>query len=159
MPAFCRRHALSPASKYGDDRAARGPPPGWRVPRPHVEQGSGRRQRRRPDPRRLADGCDRRREFGPEAQQAGDQATDFGAAGSERTRAHTKRNTQRGEKPDILIQPTSATAIPAVLITVTRPASAVPVSCSVPPPVLMKTAKAVAMRPGYASAQRIGSPR
>src|SRR5580693_2170563 len=48
----------------------------------------------------------------------------------------------------ILVQPTSATAIPAVVITVTRPASAVPVSCSVPPPVSRKAARAVAMRPG-----------
>ena len=48
----------------------------------------------------------------------------------------------------MLVQLTSATAIPAVVITLTRPASAVPVSCSVPPPVLMKTATAVAMRPG-----------
>jgi len=32
-------------------------------------------------------------------------------------------------------------------VAASRPASAVPVSCSVPPPVLMKTASAVAMRP------------
>jgi hypothetical protein len=48
-------------------------------------------------PRLLAD--DLRREFGPEAQQARNQATDLGAAGIKRTPAHNKRSAQRGQKP------------------------------------------------------------
>jgi hypothetical protein len=92
--------------------------------------------------------CDRNPRGGDGVRRSGHRGAAASSPGRERLpirvehgRAHPPPSgmpAAASSVSDILIQPTSATAIPAVLTTVTRPASAVPVSCSVPPPVSRK---------------------